>query len=119
MNSEIYGKPTHGNYGVIFMRDDFIPRHPTQLYEAFCYLIIFGILWYLYKKTDVKNRQGFIIGILLIILFIARLVLEFFKENLVAFEDDMTLNMGQWLSIPFILFGVILLVLSKKKVIRI
>ena len=119
MNSEIYGKPTHGNYGVIFMRDDFIPRHPTQLYEAFCYLIIFGILWYLYKKTNVKNRRGFIFGILLIILFIARLLLEFFKENQVAFEDNMTLNMGQWLSIPFILFGVILLILSKKKVIRI
>ncbi len=116
MNSEIYGKPTNGNYGVIFLQDDTIPRHPTQLYEALCYLIIFGILWYLYKKTNLKNRQGFIFGTLLIILFITRILLEFFKENQVAFEDSMTLNMGQWLSIPFIIFGGILLLISKKKI---
>ncbi len=115
MNSEIYGKPTNGDYGVIFMRDDLIPRHPTQLYEAFSYLIIFGLLWYLYKKTDLKNNEGFIFGVLLIVLFAVRLVLEFFKENQVAFEDTMTLNMGQWLSIPFILSGIALLIYNKQK----
>ncbi|WP_108807303.1 prolipoprotein diacylglyceryl transferase [Aquimarina spinulae] len=115
MNSEIYGKPTNGNYGVIFVRDDMIPRHPTQLYEAFSYLLIFGLLWYLYKKTSVVQKQGFLLGILLAVLFTARLIIEFFKENQVAFEDGMILNMGQLLSIPFILAGILLLVFSKKQ----
>ena len=114
MNSEIYGKPTGGNYGVIFMRDDMIPRHPTQLYEAFSYLLIFGLLWYLYKKTNVAKKQGFLLGTLLAVLFAARLIIEFFKENQVAFENGMILNMGQLLSIPFILAGILLLVFSKK-----
>lgn len=114
MNSEIYGKPTSGDYGVIFMRDDMIPRHPTQLYEAFSYLLIFGLLWYLYKKTNVAEKQGFLLGTLLAVLFAARLIIEFFKENQVAFEDGMILNMGQLLSIPFILAGILLLVFSKK-----
>jgi len=115
MNSEIYGKPTNGNYGVIFMKDDLIPRHPTQLYEALAYLFIFGFLWYLFKKTALKNLQGFIFGTLLTILFSVRLFLEIFKENQVAFEDSMTLNMGQLLSIPFILTGILLIVISKGK----
>ncbi len=115
MNSEIYGKPTKGDYGVIFMQDDLIPRHPTQLYEAFAYLIIFGLLWYLYKKTNLKSKEGFLFGTLLIVLFTVRLLLEFFKENQVAFEDNMLFNMGQWLSIPFIIGGIVLLILSKQK----
>ncbi len=115
MNSEIYGKPTNGNYGVVFMQDDMIPRHPTQLYEAFCYLLIFGLLWYLYKKTTLRNNKGFIFGVLLVMLFSARLLLEIFKENQVAFEDSMALNMGQILSIPFIAAGLILLFLDKIK----
>ncbi|WP_103865059.1 prolipoprotein diacylglyceryl transferase [Aquimarina sp. I32.4] len=115
MNSEIYGKPTHGNYGVIFMRDDMIPRHPTQLYEAFSYLLIFGLLWYLYKKTQLAKQQGFLFGVLLSVLFLARLIIEFFKENQVSFEDSMTLNMGQLLSIPFILAGILFIIYSKRK----
>ncbi|MBQ0734621.1 prolipoprotein diacylglyceryl transferase [Aquimarina celericrescens] len=115
MNSEIYGKPTKGDYGVIFMQNDLIPRHPTQLYEAFAYLIIFGLLWYLYKKTNLKSKEGFLFGTLLIVLFTVRLLLEFFKENQVAFEDNMLFNMGQWLSIPFIIGGIVLLILSKQK----
>ncbi|WP_282079843.1 prolipoprotein diacylglyceryl transferase [Aquimarina algiphila] len=115
MNSEIYGKPTESNYGVIFMRDDMIPRHPTQLYEAFSYLIIFGILWYCYKKTDLIQHKGFILGLLMATLFSARLLLEVFKENQVAFEDEMMLNMGQLLSIPFIGIGIALIVMSRMK----
>ncbi|WP_271765686.1 prolipoprotein diacylglyceryl transferase [Aquimarina algiphila] len=115
MNSEIYGKPTESNYGVIFMRDDMIPRHPTQLYEAFSYLIIFGILWYCYKKTDLIQHKGFILGLLMASLFSARLLLEVFKENQVAFEDEMMLNMGQLLSIPFIGIGIALIVMSRMK----
>lgn len=113
MNSEIYGKPTNADYGVVFMRDDLIPRHPAQLYEAFSYLLIFGILWYAYKKKYFVNHNGYIFGISLILVFFARFTIEFFKENQVAFEDTMTLNMGQWLSIPFIIIGIALLILPK------
>jgi len=115
MNSEIYGKPTGGDYGVIFMKDDMIPRHPTQLYEAFSYLIIFGLLWYVYKKTNLKKRKGFIFGLLLTTLFSARLFLEIFKEDQVAFEESMLLNMGQILSIPFIIIGIVLIIVSSIK----
>nr|WP_281991077.1 prolipoprotein diacylglyceryl transferase [Aquimarina aggregata] len=115
MNSEIYGKPTGGDYGVIFMKDDMIPRHPTQLYEAFSYLIIFGLLWYVYKKTNLKKRKGFIFGLLLTTLFSARLFLEIFKEDQVAFEEGMLLNMGQILSIPFIIIGIVLIIVSSIK----
>lgn len=110
-NSEIYGKPTNGDYGVIFVRDDLIPRHPTQLYEAFSYLAVFALLWFLYFRTSIPKKQGVLFGILLSTLFLARLVIEFFKENQVAFEDNMTLNMGQWLSIPFIAIGLLIIAL--------
>ncbi|TPN87545.1 prolipoprotein diacylglyceryl transferase [Aquimarina algicola] len=113
MNSEIYGKPTNGDYGVVFVRDDMIPRHPTQIYEAFAYLVIFGLLWYLYKKTNITSKRGALFGLLLSILFTARFIIEFFKENQVAFEDSMSLNMGQWLSVPFVVAGIALLFLHK------
>ena len=113
MNSEIYGKPTDGNLGVVFVRDDMIPRHPTQLYEAFAYLIIFGILYSIYNKAKFNNGQIF--GLFLILLFLSRFFIEFFKENQVAFESEMTLNMGQWLSIPFIAAGIIIIFLNKRK----
>jgi len=105
MNSEIYGKPTNGNWGVVFQRDDLIPRHPTQLYEAFAYVLIFGILFYMYKSEKIRNAQGLIFGTFLTLLFSARFIIEFFKENQEAFENDMLINMGQILSIPFILIG--------------
>ena len=114
MNSEIYGKPTNGNWGVIFQRDDLIPRHPTQLYEAFSYLLIFGVLLFSYKKKVQEKSNGLILGILLILVFSARFVIEFFKENQVGFEDEMTINMGQILSIPFIVLGLILILARKK-----
>ena len=116
MNSEIYGKPTGGDYGVIFMQDDMIPRHPTQLYEAFAYLFIFGLLWYLYKKASLPQKRGFLVGILLSVLFSARFIIEFYKEDQVAFEDTMVLNMGQILSIPFIIGGIILVFASKRTI---
>ena len=113
MNSEIYGKPTNGKWGVIFQRDDLIPRHPTQLYEAFSYLFIFVILMVIYtKKTEKPN--GLIFGTALVLIFLARFIIEFFKENQVNFESGMLLNMGQILSIPFIMIGIILIFLSKK-----
>ena len=114
MNSEIYGKPTNGNWGIIFQRDDLIPRHPTQLYEAFSYLLIFGILLFIYKNKTIKKSNGLILGVFLIVFFSVRFIIEFFKENQVGFENEMAINMGQILSIPFIIVGLILIVVKKK-----
>ncbi len=113
MNSEIYGKPTNGNWGIIFQRDDLIPRHPTQLYEAFSYLLIFGILIFTYKRMAKEKSNGLIFGFLLVLVFSARFIIEFLKENQVGFEDGMTINMGQILSIPFIIVGLILIFMKK------
>lgn len=110
MNSEIYGKPTNGNWGVIFQKDDFIPRHPTQLYEAFSYLLIFTILFVIYKSKIAAKNNGILFGIFLTLLFLARFIIEFFKENQVDFENGMTLNMGQMLSIPFIIIGLMIII---------
>lgn len=114
MNSEIYGKPTNGHWGVIFQRDDLIPRHPTQLYEAFSYLLIFGILLFIYKKKTIEKSNGLILGVFLIIFFSVRFIIEFFKENQVGFENEMAINMGQILSMPFIIVGLILIFVKKK-----
>ncbi len=107
-NSEILGKPTNGHWGVIFSRVDPIPRHPAQLYEAVCYLLIFCFLYRLYWKTEWYKVSGVIYGWFLIFVFGARFCLEFFKENQVAFESGMPLNMGQLLSIPLVIIGIIL-----------
>jgi prolipoprotein diacylglyceryl transferase len=109
MNSEIYGKPTNGSWGVVFQRDDLIPRHPTQLYEAFSYLLIFVILFTIYNKSVRKKANGFYLGLSMGLVFIMRFFIEFFKENQVAFESDMVINMGQVLSIPFVLLGIFLI----------
>lgn len=114
MNSEIYGKPTDGSWGVVFQRDDLIPRHPTQLYEAFAYLLIFGILYNRYQSEVVRKTNGLIFGYFLVLLFSARFLIEFFKENQESFEKDMVFNMGQILSIPFILIGLTLIIWKRR-----
>lgn len=118
MNSEIYGKPTDGTWGFVFERDDLIPRHPTQLYEAVSYLLIFALLVFIYRSKKIENRPGLFIGILFILLFLARFVIEFFKENQVSFEDEMSLNMGQWLSVPFILVGLLLVFWKNNPIVK-
>lgn len=115
MNSEIYGKPTNGKWGVIFQRDDLIPRHPTQLYEAFSYLFIFGFLFFMFRSQKIKEREGLIFGFFLTLLFLARFIIEFFKENQEVFENNMPINMGQILSIPFILIGLTLIIWKSKQ----
>lgn len=106
LNSEIIGKPTNSDYGVIFQKlGETFPRHPAQLYESFSYLIIFIILWYVYWKTDKKYRLGFIFGLFLVLLWTVRFFVEFLKEPQGEGEIIMGLNTGQWLSIPFILAG--------------
>jgi phosphatidylglycerol:prolipoprotein diacylglycerol transferase len=115
MNSEIYGKPTNGNWGVIFQRDDLIPRHPTQFYEAFSYLLIFLILLSVYKQKTREKSSGFILGVFLVLFFSVRFIIEFFKENQVGFENEMAINMGQILSVPFIIVGLILIFVKNKR----
>ncbi|WP_299798711.1 prolipoprotein diacylglyceryl transferase [uncultured Maribacter sp.] len=114
MNSEVYGKPTNGNWGVIFERDDLIPRHPTQLYEAAAYLLIFVTLLFIYKSKKIKRQNGLMVGALFILMFFARFIIEFVKENQVEFEDSLSLNMGQILSIPLIILGIAIIFFSKK-----
>lgn len=116
MNSEIYGKPTNGKWGIVFQQDDSIPRHPTQLYEAFAYFLICGILLFMYQNKDFKNQKGLLFGTFLVLLFTARICIEFFKENQVDFENQMPLNMGQILSIPFVIAGLLLILFSRKKI---
>lgn len=115
-NSEIYGIETTLPWGFIFeLRHETLPKHPTQLYEALSYLLIFVILYRLYFKKGDSLPRGYIFGWFLIMLFTARFLIEFIKEVQVDFESTMALNMGQWLSIPFILVGVGLLFWSKKQ----
>jgi len=103
MNSEIIGSATNVSWAFIFKQIDNIPRHPAQLYEAISYLIIFGILFWLDKKQ--KFQKGFVFGLMLVLVFTARFFIEFVKADQSAFEADMILNMGQWLSIPYFIIG--------------
>ena len=105
MNSEIIGFPTNVPWAFIFEREDNLPRHPAQLYEAIAYLIIFAIILYLYKTNRNRLRNGFFFGISISLIFIARFFIEFVKMRQVPFEEQMQFDMGQLLSIPFILFG--------------
>lgn len=111
MNSEIYGTVTSLPWGFIFVRDgETLPKHPTQIYEALCYLVLFVILlWMYYKKDLARRRPGVMFGFFLIILFGTRFLIEFIKNPQVDFEQNMVLNMGQLLSIPFIVAGVVTL----------
>ena len=111
MNSEIIGKPTNADYGVVFVQVDQLLRHPSQLYESFAYLLIFIVLLIVYNNKR-KRKDGFVFGLFFTLLFIARFVIEFSKINQVDFEQNMILNMGQMLSIPFILFGIIIMALK-------
>jgi phosphatidylglycerol---prolipoprotein diacylglyceryl transferase len=115
MNSEIYGVQTDLPWGFVFnLNGEVLPKHPTQIYEALAYLISFAYLMFLYKKTTAKNRPGLLLGVFFILIFTARFFIEFIKEDQEAFEAGMLLNMGQWLSVPFILGGIFLVVRAKK-----
>ncbi|HKC34665.1 MAG TPA: prolipoprotein diacylglyceryl transferase family protein, partial [Chitinophagaceae bacterium] len=113
--SEIIGKPTDVPWAVIFVRVDDLPRHPSMLYEALCYLIIFIVLINLYKKKVPQLMPGFLFGIFLVLLFSIRFFIEFTKENQETFENGLFLNMGQLLSIPFIIAGFLLIVRKYKR----
>ena len=121
MNHEIYGAPTQQPWGFRFIKNlhewmhgapPFYtePSHPTQIYEALIYFMVFGVTMYLYWKTNAKNKQGLILGVGIAMIFIARFFIEFIKnvqvESEIAMRDNTGLILGQWLSIPFILWGI-------------
>lgn len=117
MNHEIYGHPTDLPWGFRFVVNVHqwlqgaepifsAPSHPTQLYEAGCYLALFVLLMWMYWKKNAERRPGLIFGVFFIVLFTSRFIIEFVKNPQEDFEIGMTLNMGQWLSIPFILMGI-------------
>ncbi len=111
INSEIIGKPTYSDYGVIFTQlGEEFPRHPAQLYESAGYIIVFLILWFIYWKTDKRKYLGYIFGVFLILLWTVRFLVEFVKEAQVGERANWVLNTGQWLSVPFILAGIYLMV---------
>jgi prolipoprotein diacylglyceryl transferase len=110
MNSEVVGSVTTLPWGFIFVRNgEVLPQHPTQIYEAATYILIFFIMRYLYFRQLPKLKRGMLFGIFLILLFGARFMIEFIKETQVDFENDMFFNMGQLLSLPFIVAGVLFL----------
>lgn len=113
-NSEIYGVETSLPWGIIFERNhEIVPKHPTQIYEALAYLVTFFVVHRMYWKTDAKSKTGLISGVFFVMVFLARFLIEFVKEDQESFEATMMLNMGQWLSVPFILGGIALIVLAR------
>tara|TARA_R110000772_G_scaffold250830_2_gene365629 strand:+ start:450 stop:1271 length:822 start_codon:yes stop_codon:yes gene_type:complete len=116
INSEIIGKATNSDFGVIFKQlgEDF-PRHPAQLYESFGYVFVFLILWFVYWKTEKRNQRGFLFGSFLVLLFTVRFFVEFVKEAQVDERAEWALNTGQLLSIPLVLTGLYFIVTSSKK----
>lgn len=123
MNSEIIGRPTDVPWAFVFERVDMLPRHPGQLYEALCYAIFFFIGWAIYRSSlkldaksvsvssekrplfDIRVGSGFYFGLCIFLIFLSRIFIEFTKENQVDFESSMIFNMGQLLSVPFVILG--------------
>ena len=105
MNSEIIGRPTDVPWAFIFTRVDMLPRHPGQLYEALCYAAFFFVGWWLYRRFPKRVGTGYFFGLCLLLIFSSRILIEYTKENQEAFENGMLLNMGQLLSIPFVVLG--------------
>ena len=123
MNSEIIGSPTDVPWAFVFERVDMLPRHPGQLYEALCYAMFFFIGWFIYRLSlkkeiierytyndrkplvDIRVGSGFYFGLCLFLIFFSRIFIELTKENQVDFESGMMFNMGQLLSVPFVMLG--------------
>ncbi len=116
MNSEIIGRPTEVPWGFWFVRVDAIPvaRHPTQIYEALICLVLFVLMAWLYRKGLASTRPGFMIGLLMVLLFTSRFFVEYLKELQEAFEASLPIDMGQILSLPFIAAGLIFLARSRR-----
>jgi phosphatidylglycerol:prolipoprotein diacylglycerol transferase len=94
-------------------------KHPTQLYEGFCYIFVFAILYYLYWKTNASQKPGFLFGLFLVLLFVVRFIVEFVKESQGGFENALgVFSTGQWLSIPFIIVGAYFMITANKKALK-
>lgn len=118
-NSEIYGVETSLPWGFVFERNgETVPKHPTQLYEALSYFLIFLTCLFVYGKKNGSLHNGRLFGFWLVALFGVRFLIEFIKEEQVDFERGMALDMGQWLSIPLVLMGVVLVILSYRGVLK-
>lgn len=116
MNSEIYGIETALPWGFIFEnRGEVVPKHPTQIYEGLVYLVLFLSLAWMYVKRHKQLAPGFIAGFFAVVMFTARFLIEFIKEPQSGFEENMLLNMGQILSIPLIIVGVVVLIYTRKR----
>lgn len=115
-NSEIYGVETTLPWGFVFEREgETVPKHPTQLYESLSYFIIFGVSYWYYLRKNGRFKTGTIFGWWLVALFGVRLLIEFVKNDQVDFEAGMALNMGQLLSLPFIIVGLTIAWLASKE----
>jgi prolipoprotein diacylglyceryltransferase len=116
MNSEIYGIETSLPWGFVFIKNlEVVPKHPTQIYEALTYFLVFGLLLTIYIRSDAKPRPGILFSWFLILVFGMRFLIEFIKEDQVDFEAAMSLNMGQWLSIPLVMLGIAILIFYRPK----
>ncbi|MEX0778412.1 MAG: prolipoprotein diacylglyceryl transferase [Balneolales bacterium] len=113
-NSEIVGVPTDVSWAVIFAQIDMTPRHPAMLYEAILCFMLFGILWRIYKSYNHHPPEGLLTGIFFIILFTGRFLLEFTKAQQADFAANWIIDMGQLLSIPFVILGFWLLITQVK-----
>lgn len=115
MNSEIYGGPTDLPWGFVFVRDgETMPMHPTQIYEALCYFALFGLLMWMYWKRNAEERPWLITGVFFIGIFLPRFLIEYVKNVQVSSEYELIaqygMNIGQMLSIPFIILGIFLVI---------
>ena len=115
LNSEIVGKPTESDFGVIFVQlGESFPRHPAQLYESACYLLLFVILFLVYKQTQALQKQGFLFSLFFTLLWTIRFLVEYVKAPQVAERADWLFNTGQLLSLPLVAIGIVLLSLATK-----
>ena len=115
MNSEIVGASTDVAWAFVFPEIDNLPRHPAQLYESLFFFVLFGVGVWLFKRLKYDGvRSGFYLSLQLMVIAGFRFCVEFVKEVQVGFERDMVLNMGQWLSVPLFLLGVVLMIYTQK-----
>jgi prolipoprotein diacylglyceryl transferase len=113
-NSEIVGTPTSGWWAVVFDRVDPLPRHPVQLYEAIAYLLIFLVLLLVYRQHSARPPDGLILGLFLVLVFAARFVIEFAKTPQASYEAGFVLSVGQMLSVPFVIAGIVLILRARR-----
>lgn len=115
-NSEIYGIETSLPWGVVFLRNgETVPKHPTQIYEALSCIITYIVLIAIYKKKSNQPKRGLLFGVFLIMIFAFRFLVEFIKNPQVSFENKLTINMGQILSIPFIVAGIFFIIWAQSQ----